>query len=115
MVIGVKRHLYSISVISLQPVHISMLFWISFDQYSAHWLLSYITIVETADSSVRGMNPVAMTTINLRKEYWPSQDQTGDLLFSSPQCYRLTYRQLSVYLKNPNSAQLEMCLFTEYK
>ena len=25
------------------------------------------------DSSERGMNPVAMTIINLRKEYWQSQ------------------------------------------
>ena len=30
------------------------------------------TIVETTDSSVRGMNPVAMTIINPQKEYWMS-------------------------------------------
>ena len=31
-----------------------------------------MTIVETTDSGERGMNPVAMTTTNPRKEYWPS-------------------------------------------
>ena len=32
-----------------------------------------ITVVETMDSGERGMNPVAMTIINSRKEYWPSR------------------------------------------
>ena len=32
-----------------------------------------ITIVETMNSSERGMNPVAMTIINPPKEYWLSQ------------------------------------------
>ena len=41
--------------------------------FPSHWLLSHITIVETTDSSERGMNLVAMTIINPRKEYWPSQ------------------------------------------
>ena len=41
--------------------------------FPSHWLLSHITIVETADSGERGMNPVAMTIINPRKEYWPSR------------------------------------------
>ena len=44
----------------------------------SHWLLSYITIVEITDSGERGMNPVAMSIINPRREYWPS-------LSSSPQ------------------------------
>ena len=35
--------------------------------------ISHITIVETTDSGERGMNPVAMTIINPRKEYWPSR------------------------------------------
>ena len=39
---------------------------------TSHWLLSHITIVETVDSGERGMDPVAMTIINPRKEYWPS-------------------------------------------
>ena len=33
-----------------------------------------MTIVETTDSGDRGMNPVAMTIINPRKEYWPSRE-----------------------------------------
>ena len=41
--------------------------------FSSHWLLSHITIVETMDSSERGMNPVAMIIINPRKEYWPGR------------------------------------------
>ena len=69
----------NISVISRRPVHLSTLSWSSFDQYSAvrtiffpsHWLLSHITFVDTTDSGERGMNPVAMTIINHRKEYWP--------------------------------------------
>ena len=28
-------------------------------------------MVETTDSGKRGMNPIAMTIINSRKEYWP--------------------------------------------
>ena len=37
-----------------------------------------------------------MIIINPRREYWPSQDQTSELLFSSLQRYRLGYgaRQL---------------------
>ena len=41
--------------------------------FPSHWLLSHITIVETTDSGERGMNPVAMTIIIPRKEYWPSR------------------------------------------
>ena len=37
------------------------------------WLLSRITIVEKMDSGERGINLVAMTIIDPRKEYWPSQ------------------------------------------
>ena len=33
----------------------------------------HITIVEITDSGERGMNPVAMTIIHPRKEYWPSR------------------------------------------
>ena len=67
-----------ISVISRRPAHLSMLSWISFNQYSAQCSLqasklSHITIVETTDSAERGMNPVAMTIINPRREYWPSR------------------------------------------
>ena len=41
--------------------------------FSSHWLLSHITIVETTESGERGINLVAMTIVNPRKEYWPSQ------------------------------------------
>ena len=36
----------------------------------SHWLLSNKAIVETMDSGETGVNPVAMTIINPRKEYW---------------------------------------------
>ena len=32
-----------------------------------------MTIVETKDIVKRGMNPVTMTIINPKKEYWPSR------------------------------------------
>ena len=36
--------------------------------------------------------PLAMTLINLQKEYWPSHgDRTSNPLFSSPVCYRLNF------------------------
>ena len=47
---------------------------------------------EAVDSLERGMNPVAMTIINLEKEYMylPSPgDRTSDLVFSSPVRYPL--------------------------
>ena len=34
------------------------------------------------DSNDRGMNPVARTIINPRKDYWPSRDLTSDLLLT---------------------------------
>ena len=40
--------------------------------FPSHWLPFHITIVETTDSGARGMNPVAITIINPRKEYWLS-------------------------------------------
>ena len=63
----------SISVIMQQPVHLSMLSWSSFSQYSLQYSFQAtgcfpnITIVETTDSSERGM-----TIINPWKEYWLS-------------------------------------------
>ena len=41
--------------------------------FPSHWLLSHITIIETTDSGEKGMNTVATTIINPRKEYWPSR------------------------------------------
>ena len=59
----------SISVILWLPVHLSMLSWNSFNQYSVFFpsnlLLSLINIVEAMHSGERGMNLVAMTIINL--------------------------------------------------
>ena len=42
--------------------------------FPSNWQLSHITIVEITDSGERGMNPVAMTIINPRKEYCPSRE-----------------------------------------
>ena len=54
-------------------------------------LLSHITIVEATDSGERGMNPVAMTISNPRKEYWRSRDRTSNLCFQVRKSYRLSY------------------------
>ena len=63
------------SVILRWPVHLSMLSWSSIYPaldtifFPSHWMLFHITIVETE----RGMDPVAITTINPWKEYWLSR------------------------------------------
>ena len=44
--------------------------------FPSHWLLTHITIVETTDGGVKGMNPVAMTIINSTKKYWLSRGLT---------------------------------------
>ena len=45
----------------------------SFNQYSAQYSFKAIAIVETMDSGEGGMNAVAMTIINPRKENWLNQ------------------------------------------
>ena len=45
----------------------------------SRWLLSHIIVVETMDRSERVMNPVAMTIVKPRKEYWPSRGSNQDL------------------------------------
>ena len=63
----------SISVISRCPVHLSTeFFWPILYTIFYPRLLSHITIIETRDSSERGMNPVTITIINPLKEYWLS-------------------------------------------
>ena len=77
-----------------------MLSWNSSNQYSVqffffffpiHSLLSHIIIVGTIDTDERGTSSVALTIINIRKEYWPRRDRTSDLLVSSPVRYRLSF------------------------
>ena len=64
----------SILVISLRPVHLSMLSWSSevLLTSTTHNILSKTLAAFQMDSGERGMNPVAMTIINPRKEYWTS-------------------------------------------
>ena len=57
----------------------------------SHWLLSHVSIAETTDSGEREMNPVAMTIINPRKEYWQSRGSNQRPPVRSPQRYRLSY------------------------
>ena len=84
----------SISVISRPPVHLSMLSWRSFNQYSAQYALQgtgcfpHKTIVETTDSGERGI--LRQSSI-LGKNIGQAGNRTSDLLFSSPQHYRLSY------------------------
>ena len=67
----------------------------SFNQYSAqnsiHWLLYHITIIETMDSVERRLNPFMLTIINPWKEYRPSRGSNSEFLFSSLQCYWLSF------------------------
>ena len=64
-----------IPVISRRPMHPPILSWNPFNQYSSQYSFQATgcfpvkTIVETTDSSERGINPVAMTIINSLKEY----------------------------------------------
>ena len=63
-----------ITVILRWPVHLFILSWRSFDQYSAQYSFQDIVAfphndVKTTDSGERRMDPVAMTIINPRKEY----------------------------------------------
>ena len=63
-----------ISVITLQTVHLYMLSWSSFNQYSAQFSFQAAFPHDHCQKNggERGMNPVAMTTINPRTECRPS-------------------------------------------
>ena len=43
------------------------------------------------DSDERGMNPVAMTIISPRKEYWPTWGSNQQPPVLNPVCYQLSY------------------------
>ena len=77
--------------------------------FQSHWLLSHITIVPTMDSSERGMNPVEMTIINPRKEYWPSQgsNQRPPVLKSAMLQTELWGLSLMPFGKKPLKTSLE--------
>ena len=67
-----------LSVIPRWPMHLSMVPWNSFLQYSAQYpfkatgCFSTLPSSKQMDSGERGVNPVTMTIINLQEEYWPS-------------------------------------------
>ena len=55
----------------------------------------HMTIVEITDSGERRINPVAKTILNpLKENIGRAEDRTSDLLFSSLQRYRQSYRNL---------------------
>ena len=60
---------YTIYILKSFNSHISVVVCCFFE----FGIVSKWCIVETTDSGERGMNPVAMTIINSRKEYWPSR------------------------------------------
>ena len=67
---------FSYIVVVNAPIHAFLVLfyptlWTTF--FPNYWLLSDVTPVETMDSSERGMNPVSMTIVNPRKEYWPNR------------------------------------------
>ena len=47
--------------------------------FPSHRLLSHKTNVETMDSGETRMNPVTITIINPRKEYWPGRGSNQQL------------------------------------
>ena len=51
--------------------------------FPSHWLLFDINVVETTDSGERGIDPVEMTIINSRKEYWPNRVSNQRPLYSA--------------------------------
>ena len=92
----------SISVISWQPVYLSMFFWSSFNQYSSQCsfnatLFFHIKIVGTKYRGERGVHPVSMTIINPRKEYWPSRGSNQRPVLKST-TYHLKYGAWLLYL-----------------
>ena len=114
----------NISAIWQWSVHLSILYWSSFNQYSSqysipsHWLLSHITIAETTNRGERGMNPVPMTIINPRKEHWPNLwlSQRPPVLKSATLTTELWVSALShgawhMKIQNPTSVGfVEYCL-----
>ena len=62
-------------IILWQPLHLSMLFWNSFNRYS-NVLSKPLTAFQhnhRRRTVMRGMNPVTKTIINPLKEYWSSR------------------------------------------
>ena len=71
------------AVFNSAPIHAFLVFFqpvLRTIFFSSHWLLSHIAIVQTMDSGFRGMNLVAMTIINPRKEYWPNRGLSNQRL-----------------------------------
>ena len=58
------------------------------------------------DGSERGINPVAMSVINLRKEYW--QSRGSNQRFSSPVGYRLSYGGSAVWQQTKYCGRMEL-------
>ena len=76
MVFNSFQQYFSFIAAASAPIHAFLEFFLPVlrtTSFPSHWLLSHITIVKTTDSCEREMNPVAMTIINPRKEYWPSR------------------------------------------
>ena len=100
----------TISLISQRPVHLSMLSWSSFNQYSTQYSVQATGCFPT--------KPLSKTT-QWWEEWilpqWPSsilgkniaraRDRTNDFLFSSQQCYQLSYRARQKPLWNDKPIQ----------
>ena len=86
-----------ISCISRRPVHLYILFWTIFRQYSAHYFFQVTGCFPTCPSSKQcfssegEMNFVAMTIINPREVIGRAGDRTSNSMFSSAVHYRLRF------------------------
>ena len=81
------QHNFSTFAVASAPIHVFL--WLLFPVFHtlffrSHYLLSYMTIVETMVSSKNRKNPVAMTINNHGRENRRCRDRSSDLLFSSP-------------------------------
>ena len=99
---------FSYIAASSAPIHSFLEFFLPVLRtifFQSYWLLSHIAIVETTDSGERGIDPVAMTIINPRKEYWLSQGsnkrppglKSATLL---TELWRLALVYMDMYIKN---------------
>ena len=86
------QHYFSDNVAASAYIHAFLQF--PLPKYSTvffpkHCLLSRTTVVEPVVSSERGINFVAMTIINYRKEISQAGDQTSDLLPRFDECFQM--------------------------
>ena len=72
------QHYFSYIVAGSPPIHVFLEFFLLVPVlcsvfFSNHWLLSFITIIETVVTGKGGMNAVTLTVVSPQEKYWPDQ------------------------------------------